>query len=303
MSENLRGIVGAPTTPFNSDNKVDLDLFAKQVNFLIESGISLLAHPMHIGESLSMSEDERKDLARTLVEAANGRVPTFVHVSSAGTDNSIAMAEHSAKVGSTGIVLLAPYYWRPTDEYIIEHFRQVTKAHGGKFIAYNNPNATNVVLTPEIISLFIDELPGLVAIKDATFHMETFGKFCSLASEANNGISVYTGIEHLLTSMPSGGSGCFSACSEVAPRLVLELFKACDEANIEVARELQYKTWRLLKLLMTDYPSTIKYCMELMGRPIGIARKPIRALNEENKRHAKKELEEMGIFNSEKQGW
>ena len=169
MSENLRGIVGAPTTPFNSDNKVDLDLFAKQVNFLIESGISLLAHPMHIGESLSMSEDERKDLARTLVEAANGRVPTFVHVSSAGTDNSIAMAEHSAKVGSTGIVLLAPYYWRPTDEYIIEHFRQVTKAHGGKFIAYNNPNATNVVLTPEIISLFIDELPGLVAIKDATY--------------------------------------------------------------------------------------------------------------------------------------
>ncbi len=91
MSDTYRGIVGAPTTLFNSNNEVDLHIFAKQINFLIESGVSLIAHPMHIGESLNLNEQERRDLAKVLVEAAGGRVPTFVHVSTGGTDNSVAM--------------------------------------------------------------------------------------------------------------------------------------------------------------------------------------------------------------------
>lgn len=303
MSTNLKGLVGAPTSPFDSSNKVDLELFAKQVNFLVENGVSLLAHPMHIGESLNLTDVERMDLARTLVEAADGRVPTFVHVSHGGTDNSAIMAEHSAKIGSTGIVSMAPYHWQPQTEEILDHFKTVTSAHGGQFIAYNNPKATNVNLTNEIVSAFVADFPGFVGFKDATFHMPTFGGFCSISAKSNNHFAVYTGIEHLLTSVPAGGSGCFSACAEVAPKLVNDLYSACRDANYEIARELQYKTWRLLDLLMTDYPATIKYCMELMGRPIGGVRQPIRSLNNDNKKHAKSELETLGIFDSEKHGW
>ena len=303
MGDTYRGIVGAPTTPFNSNNEVDLHIFAKQINFLIESGVSLIAHPMHIGESLNLNEQERRDLAKVLVEAAGGRVPTFVHVSTGGTDNSVAMAEHATKVGNTGIVLMAPYHWAPNIEEILIHFKTVMNANGGKLIAYNNPRATNVNLTHDMVATFIKEVPGFVALKDATFHMETFGKFCSLSSKENDHFAVYTGIEHLLTSIPAGGYGCFSACAEVAPKLVLDLFNACKVADYKLARELQYKMWRLLTLLMTDYPATIKYGMGLMGRPIGGIRNPIRSINEENKTHAKSELEALDIFNTEKHGW
>ena len=112
MTTKLAGIVGAPTTPFK-DRGVDYDTFAKQVDFLIDNGVDALAHPMHIGESLNLRDEERRELARVLVQATADRVPTFVNVSYAGTDLSVDLATHSAKVGSTGIVLLAPYYWRP----------------------------------------------------------------------------------------------------------------------------------------------------------------------------------------------
>ena len=171
MNPSYAGIVGAPVTPFKADNTVDFDTFAKQVNFLIENGVRLIAHPMHIGESVNMTDDERKELARVLVQAAAGRVPTFVHVSHAGTDLAIDLASHAAKVGATGIVLMPPYHWRSSDAAILEHYRAVNAAGPGKMIVYHNPKATNITLMPGVLSEIIEKVPGIVAIKDATFHM------------------------------------------------------------------------------------------------------------------------------------
>ena len=246
MEASYAGIVGAPVTPFKADNSLDLETFARQVNFLIESGVRLLAHPMHIGESLNLTEGERGDLARTLVSAAAGRVPTFVHVSHAGTQLAADLASRGMKAGATGIVMMAPYHWRSGPSAILDHFRSVTAACGGKLIAYNNPSATGVELTPPILEEMLDRIPGFVAIKDATFHMETFTDICALIARSGKKVAAYTGIEYLMTSIPVGGSGCFSACSEIAPRLVQELFQACTRAELEKARGLQYQVRRLL---------------------------------------------------------
>mgnify|MGYP001584039022 CR=1 FL=1 len=303
MNPSYAGIVGAPVTPFKADNSVDLDTFAKQVNFLVESGVRLVAHPMHIGESVNLTDGERRELARVLVSAAGGRVPTFVHVSYAGTDLATDLARHSVKAGATGIVMMAPYHWRSGPKAILEHFVSVTNACGGKLIVYNNPKATNVELTPEILEQLLDRVPGFVAIKDATFHMETFTDICALIARKGKDVAAYTGVEYLLTSVPVGGSGCFSACSEVAPRLTAELFQACMRADIAKARELQYKMRRLLKVVMHNYPATIKYAMELMGRPVGLTRKPILPPTAEEKSWVQAELTALGVFDSEPRGW
>ncbi len=303
MNASYAGIVGAPVTPFKADQSVDLETFEKQVHFLIANGVRLIAHPMHIGESVNLTHEERKELARTLISAAGGRVPTFVHVSFAGTDLSIDLAQHSIKAGATGIVLLAPYYWRSDPRAILDHFLAVTDACGGKLIAYNNPKATNVLLTPDILEQLIERVPGFVAIKDATFHMETFTDICELVARSSKDIAVYTGIEYLLASIPTGGSGCFSACSEVAPRLVQELYQTCVRADIPKARDLQFKVRRLLKVLMHNYPATIKYAMELMGRPVGLTRKPIFPPTAEEKAWVKAELSALGVFDNEPHEW
>jgi len=106
-------------------------------------------------------------------------------------------------------VLLAPYYWRSEPRAILDHFLSVTEACGGQLIAYNNPKATNVLLTPDILEQLIGRVPGFVAIKDATFHMETFTDICELVARSSKDIAVYTGIEYLLTSIPTGGTAVF----------------------------------------------------------------------------------------------
>jgi len=303
MNKNYAGIIGSPVTPFNPDNTVDFDTFEKQVNFLVESGARVLVHPMHIGESVNLTGDERRTLARVLVSAAGGRVPTFVHVSYAGTDLAVDLAQHSAKAGAAGVVLQAPYHWRAGPKAILEHFLSVTEACGGKLIAYNNPQTTNVELTLPILEEMLDRIPGFVAIKEATLHMETFADICALIARKGKNVAVHTAGEHLLASIPVGGSGCVSGCSEVAPRLVQELYQACVCADIEKARELQCKVGRLLKVMRHNYPSTIKYAMELMGRPVGLSRKPLLPPTAEEKAWVKRELTAVGVFESEPRGW
>ncbi len=301
MSSKLTGIIAAMVTPFKGDG-VDYGTFAKQANFLIENGASALAYPMHYGESLSLRDGERNECARVMVETAAGRVPTFINVSSAGSDLSVDAAKAAAKAGSSGIVLLPPYYWKPDPEQIIEHFVAAATAHGGELIVYNNVGATGVSITIDILRTLVDRIPGFIGVKDASFDMQTFTGYCQVAQDVPR-LAVYTGIEYLLTSMPVGGSGCFAAACEVAPRLTRALYEACAAGNLAEARELQYKMHTLLGRLMQVYPSTIKYAMELMDRPVGETRRPIRHLSDAEKQATKQVLAALGLFDSEPRGW
>ena len=303
MSSIYSGVVGAPVTPFKSNGDVDYDTFTKQIDFLIESGVRLLAHPMHIGESLNLTDAERRELAKALATAAGRRVPTFVHVSSAGTELAATMAEQAVKAGNTGIVLMAPYHWRPGQRAIVEHFTTVADACGGELIVYNNPAAVGIDLGVETLEKLIDRIPKFVAVKDATFNMETFTDTCELVARKGKPIAVYTGIEYLLTSMPVGGRGCFSACSEIAPRLTQELYQTCAIGAFAKAQPLQFKLRRLLKVAMHNYPASIKYAMELLDRPVGVTRLPILPPTSEEKKWIKAELTALGIFDTEPIGW
>ena len=301
MTKKLSGIISAIVTPFKGDG-VDYDTFAKQTEFLIENGMDALAYPMHYGESLNLRVQERDECARIMVDVAAGRVPTFVNVSSAGTDLAMDAARHAAKIGSTGIVLLPPYYWEPGPAEIIEHFEKVSGAHGGQVIAYNNFHATGVHITLDILRTLIDRIPGFIGVKDASFDMRTFTGYCQVA-QAVPRLGVYPGIEYLLNSVPIGGSGCFAAAAEVAPRLTRALYDACAGGKFAEARELQFRMHTLLGRLMQSYPSTIKHAMGLMDRPVGDTRSPIRNINAAEKKATEELLTSLGLFDSEPQGW
>ena len=131
MATIYSGVVGAPVTPFKTDGAVDYDTFVKQINFLIENNVRVIAQPMHIGESVSLTDAERRELAKVLASAVGRRVPTFVHVSHAGTDQAVALAEAAMKAGNTGVIMLPPYHWRAGQRALVEHFTAVADAAGG----------------------------------------------------------------------------------------------------------------------------------------------------------------------------
>ncbi|MBI2131857.1 MAG: dihydrodipicolinate synthase family protein [Candidatus Tectomicrobia bacterium] len=303
MKTYPKGIVGAPVTPFTPDGRVDLGTFAKQVNFLIERGVHLLAHPMHIGESLNLTGGEQRDLAKCLVDSARGRVPVYVNVSAGGTGLALDLARYCERIGATGVVLLPPYHWKPPKEAHIDHFMTVGGGIGIQVIAYNNAGAVHIEIGHDVLAHLIERLPNFVGLKDASFHMKYFTEACRVSSELSPGFSVFTGVEYLLPSMPLGGSGAFSACAEVAPKFTLRLYEACARGDLASARPMQYKMSKLLNLLMQNYPATIKYAMQVMGRPVGETRKPILPLDAEAKKEVERGLASLGVLEEEPRGW
>lgn len=303
MATIYSGVVGAPVTPFKTDGAVDYDTFVKQINFLIENGARVLAHPMHIGESVSLTDAERRELARVLASAVGRRVPTFVHVSHAGTDQAVALAEAATKAGNTGVVMLPPYHWRAGQRALVEHFTAVADAAGGEFIIANDPAAVQMEIGADTLEKLIDRIPRLVAVMDANQDMAGFTDSCELVARKGKPIAVFAGSDLLLAAMPLGARGCFSACSEVAPKLTQALYQSCATGVFTRAQPLQFKLRRLLKVLLHNPPAAIKYAMELLDRPVGVPRRPVMALTAEEKKMVKSELTQLGIFDDEPVGW
>src|ERR1700690_918514 len=134
-----RGLIDVPVTPFTPDNKVDLDTFSRVIEFLLRHNASSLCINLHLAESLNLTLEERKRLAKTEVEVTAGRVPVIVHVSTPGTDQAVELARHAEQVGADCVVAIAPYYWKPSQEQLYEHFSAIMSASKLPFIAYNSP--------------------------------------------------------------------------------------------------------------------------------------------------------------------
>ena len=135
-----RGLIHVPVTPFTPENTVDLDTFGRVIEFLLRHNAAALCINLHLAESLNLTIDERKRLAKTAVEVVAGRVPVIVHVSMPGTDQAVDLARHAEKSGADCVIAIAPYYWKPSQEALYEHFSAIISATDLPFIAYNSPS-------------------------------------------------------------------------------------------------------------------------------------------------------------------
>ncbi|MGZ8263880.1 MAG: dihydrodipicolinate synthase family protein [Burkholderiales bacterium] len=301
MTLTIKGIIGAPPTAFTHENGVDGGTYQKLIDFLIRHGAHAIAMPMHVGESLNLSVEERRKLAELAVEAAGGRVPILPHTGLPGTDEVIALSRHAQSVGAAGVVVITPYYWQPQRAALVEHFVAVASALDIALVGYNSPQL-GVSLTPDILEELIDRCPNFIGLKDASFDMEYFTEVCRVTREARPGFAVFAGMEYLLTSMPVGGAGCFSFYG-VAPRLIKSLYEACLQRDYERALPLQYKVSQLRNVLRAGSPATVKFAMEVMGRPLGPTRRPLPSLSEDRKSQIRGQLKALGILETEPHGW
>lgn len=299
----LKGVVGTPVTPFTDTGELDRATLEKLVAFLLDTKIDALALPMHIGESLNLSNPERKQVAEIAVATVAGQVPVLVNVSLSGTDEVIELAQHSERIGADGVIVTAPYHWQPPKEALVEHFLAVGRSVEIGLVAYNYPARLGVEVSTEIVAELIGRLDNFVGLKDASFNMEYFTELCRTTRELRPSFSNFTGVEYVLPSMVVGGAGCFSALGGVAPVLVRQLYDACAAGAFEEALELQYEFSHVYKFLQVGYPATIKAAMGFMGRPVGGTRKPLQNLSAEAVETLGKRLREFAILGQEPHGW
>ena len=299
-----RGVIHCPVTPLFEDGRVDYATFEKVVDFHINQGASCVCVVLHIAESLNLTIQEHKELIEVAVKVANGRVPVMANVSLPGTDQVIDLARHAEKVGADSVICITPYYWPATEESQFEHFVALGSAIGIPLVGYNSPlYQGGASLSPKLLVRLIERLDNFIGLKEASHSFEYFIEARRATQAVRPHFGIFTGVEYLLPSMVLGGVGSMSTAGGVAPKLVNDLYNACVEGRYDRARELQDKASYLWQLFKVEYPAPIKAAMDMMGRPVGKTRLPIRWLSEERKRQLRKELEKLGIFDQEPHGW
>jgi 4-hydroxy-tetrahydrodipicolinate synthase len=225
-------------------------------------------------------------------------------VSLPGTDQVIDLARHAEKAGADAVISTVPYYWPCSEEAQFEHFAALGSAIGIPLVAYNSPRAqSGPNLSPRLLVRLIERLDNFVGLKDASFNFEYFIEARRQTQAVRPDFGIFTGIEFVLPAIVLGGIGSMSIISGVTPKVVRTLYNTVVKGQYEKARPLQERVSQLLHLLRVEYPATIKAGMEIMGRPVGKVRLPIRSLSEEAKRRLREELAKLGVLDQEPHGW
>ena len=200
-----RGLIDVPVTPFTPDNKVDLDTFGRVIEFLLRHNASSLCINLHLAESLNLTLDERKLLAKAAVEVTAGRVPVIVHVSMPGTDQAVDLARHAEQVGADCVIAIAPYYWKPSQEQLYEHFSAIISATELPFIAYNSPTIMDGVgIAPATLIKLMQRFPKFIGLKEASHNWEKYLELGRAAKSVRPDFGLFVGTEWI-DSMPHAG--------------------------------------------------------------------------------------------------
>jgi 4-hydroxy-tetrahydrodipicolinate synthase len=259
MTALPRGLIHVPVTPFTPDNQIDLATFARVVEFLLRHNASALCVNLHLAESLNLTLDERKQLARRAVEVAAGRVPVIVHVSTPGTDQAIELARHAEEIGADCVMAIAPYYWKPSQDGLYEHFAAIMRATALPFIAYNSPTIMDGVgLAPATLVKLMQRFPQLIGLKEASHNWEKYVELGRAARTVRSDFGLFVGTEWMIPSFTLGGTACMSVFGGIAPRFVQALHDATTGGRLTEALELQYKFSDLYAIAKVEYPAPTK---------------------------------------------
>jgi dihydrodipicolinate synthase/N-acetylneuraminate lyase len=304
MQAKFRGVMQSPVTPLKDDFSLDLPTFEKVLDFHVRTGATAISWPHHKGESLNLTIAERKMFAEAAVKVVSGRIPVTIHVSALAVEDTMELARHAQKIGADGILAITPYFWNPSREAIYAYFVRLCTSIDLSVLSYNSPSyLAGVEITGDLMSRLIQRLPNFVGVKEASFNSEKFLEISRVALALRPEFAMLTGVEYLLPSVPLGGVGSYSAAGSICPNLCAQTFDACVAGDWPRARELQYKLSHLWLLFRDQYPSSLKGGMVIMGRPVGPTRLPLPTATEERQVYIRKELEMLGILDSEPYGW
>ncbi|MES2369854.1 MAG: 4-hydroxy-tetrahydrodipicolinate synthase [Pseudomonadota bacterium] len=257
-----RGSLVAIVTPMSDDGALDLDTLRRLIDWHIAEGSDGIVIVGTTGESPTVSYDEHCLLIRTTVEQVAGRVPVIAGTGANSTAEAIELTACAKAAGAQAGLSVVPYYNKPTQEGLYQHFRKIAEAVDLPLILYNVPGRTVTDLSNDT-TLRLADVPGIVGIKDATGSME---RAADLLRRAPEGFALYTGDDaSALPFMLLGGHGVISVTANVAPKMMHELCAAAFVGNLARARELNNALLPLhSKLFVEANPIPVKWaCAEL----------------------------------------
>lgn len=259
----FKGSYVALVTPFKK-GKVDLDAFQQLVEWHIASGTHGLVPCGTTGETPTLSESEHKSLVKACIETVKGRVPVIAGCGSNSTEKSVDLARFADKAGADGILVVTPYYNKPTQEGMFQHYKAINDACGLPIILYNVPGRTGVEISVETV-IRCAALKNVVGIKDASVDL---GRPLQLRVALGDGFVQLSGEDATVGAyLAQGGHGCISVTANVAPRLCADLHNAWQKKDWRAYEKARDALLPLHKALFAETsPSPAKYCLARLGK-------------------------------------
>jgi 4-hydroxy-tetrahydrodipicolinate synthase len=294
MRTRFRGSFTALVTPFK-DGAVDEKAFRDLVAWQISEGTNGLVPVGTTGESPTLSHTEHKEVVEWCIDEARGRVPIVAGAGSNSTAEAIELAQHAELAGADGVLVVTPYYNKPSQEGLYQHFKAINDAIGIPILIYNIPGRSIVDMSVDTMSRLF-ELKNIAGVKDATSNMVRVSQQREVLGADFNQLSGDDATA--LGFMAHGGHGCISVTSNVAPRLCAEFQGACLRGDFGAALKFQDKLLPLhVNLFIEPSPAPVKYALSLIGKCADSVRLPIMALSDKSKPVIRDAMVHAGLLN------
>ena len=286
------GSMVALVTPF-MDGKVDWQSLEGLVAFHLQSGTHGIVPCGTTGESATLSHQEHDDVIKAVIKAVNKRVPVIAGTGSNSTAEAVRLTREAEKSGADGALMISPYYNRPTQEGIYQHYKKVASEVGIPIIIYNIPGRTGSKIEPETLAR-LAEIKNIAGVKEATGSVDQAIDVLRLCGD---NLAVYSGEDSLIFSlMALGGKGVISTVANVAPKETAQLAEACLKGNWEKGREWQFKLLPLIRAVFIETnPIPIKTALSLMGKCTGELRLPLTPIGEGNLGKLRQAMADFGL--------
>ncbi|MEP6609311.1 MAG: 4-hydroxy-tetrahydrodipicolinate synthase [Burkholderiaceae bacterium] len=292
----ITGSLVAIVSPMHEDGSLDFAAYRRLIEWHVTEGTRAIVAVGTTGESPTVTPDEHGELIRVAVEAAHGRVPVVAGAGGNSTAEAIELTRHAKKVGADATLQVVPYYNKPTQEGLYQHFRKIAESVDLPVVLYNVPSRTVADLSTET-TLRLAQVPGIIGLKDATSDL---ARGADLLKRLPSGFALFSGNDDTaLALMLLGAHGVISVTANVAPRQMSEMCAAALGGDLKRARKINNELMPLhFKLFLEPNPVPVKWALARAGRIGGGVRLPLVPLSKQNEAVVHSALQEAGCWNS-----
>lgn len=293
MNNGFGTLLTAMITPMLEDLSVDYDGAAKLAEYLIEQGSDGLVVAGSTGESPTLTDEEKVKLFATVVDAVGGKVPVIAGTGSNSTAHTIELTKQAEKVGVDGVMLVAPYYNRPSQAGLLQHFKTIVQETRLPVMIYNIPSRTGVNISADTM-LEIAKLRNVAAVKEASGNLDQVGE---IIRRSGRDFKVYSGDDSLtLPILSIGGDGVVSVASHIVGLRMREMIDAYNNGQTKSAADIHLELLPLFKaLFITTNPVPVKKALSMMGLPAGPVRLPLANPSDDEVARIKQVLQDMDL--------
>ena len=293
----FKGSNVALVTPFKGDS-LDEETYIKIINFHLENGTNGLVPAGTTGESPTLSHDEHERVIELCIKESKGKIPVIAGTGSNSTEEAVSLTKHAEKVGADGVLVVTPYYNKPTQEGLYQHYKSINDSCGIPIIIYNIPSRSVIDMSVDTMARLF-ELKNIVGVKDATGDLNRVNQ--QKEKMGSNFIQLTGNDDNAFEFNKRGGVGAISVTANIAPKLCSDFqkfSKSSIQDEIEKAKKLDNLLQPLHKsLFIESNPSPVKYAAKLLNLCDDSVRLPLVKITESTKLEVKKALKNANLIN------